>query len=40
MQTADIGAFASPSIEKQANLQLSLNVQKLKVFWLQKGFAS
>jgi len=39
MQTADICDFLSPNIKKQANLRLPLNVQKLKVFQLQEGFA-
>jgi len=32
--------FASLNIKKQPNLQLPLNVQKLEVFQLQRGFAS
>jgi len=35
MQTADICVFVSPNIEKQANLQHPLNLQKLEVFQLK-----
>jgi len=38
MQTADSWFFASPNIKKQANLQLPLNIKKLEVFQLQRGF--
>jgi len=40
MHTADIcDLFSFPNINKQANLRLLLNVQKLEVFQLQGGFA-
>jgi len=38
LQTADnCDFFASPNIEKQADLRLTLNVQKLDIFELQGG---
>ena len=38
MQTADICVFVSPNIEKQANLQHPLNLQKLEVFQLKPSW--